>query len=439
MKLMEPILMGDSQSDVCLRKILNTNFSHPEEKLGVLLLARNDSNPAIRIAEEEGTKLSWFSPDLIEHEEYAFDLGNKERMANLQIYTNLFVGSTGWDNAERLLGELGKNFAYDATTLAVNQINGIFNAKKISHGLSGLIEFDERTGSRVGEGIFFGVTALDRNKSIEKIVTLLQPSNWVLENIISISKSSESVISQPGTSTTFTRAELVNLANRSRHEMGCDKHILHVTTYDPFSQAAYEHSFLEDDLPEYIVLLNQHGFGIKVTCRLSEKLHRITSVKIACTPKNGDVQCFQSAIKSNRSKRSSVKESDVIESRQGAAAKPDAKPEFDLRLILKAAKPFVGTCIGASTGCAMCVLVLGRLPLSAVPAICSGPCFVGTFGGCGALLARASAETTVICTELFRQGYLEVDMFVADAEFGKDMMNNNPTAMRIRSLINFTF
>lgn len=110
MKLMEPILMGDSQSDVCLRKILNTNFSHPEEKLGVLLLARNDSNPAIRIAEEEGTKLSWFSPDLIEHEEYAFDLGNKERMANLQIYTNLFVGSTGWDNAERLLGELGKNF-----------------------------------------------------------------------------------------------------------------------------------------------------------------------------------------------------------------------------------------------------------------------------------------------------------------------------------------
>jgi len=105
----------------------------------------------------------------------------------------------------------------------------------------------------------------------------------------------------------------------------------------------------------------------------------------------------------------------------------------ELRQILKAAKPFVGSCIGSTTGCAVCVLVLGRLPLGAVPAACTGPCFVGTFGTCGSLLGRVFSETTIICTELFRQGLLDVDTFIADAEFGRKMATESPRTLFVRN------
>lgn len=83
----------------------------------------------------------------------------------------------------------------------------------------------------------------------------------------------------------------------------------------------------------------------------------------------------------------------------------------------------------------MCVLVLGRLPLGTAPPACTGPCFVGTFGSCGSLLGRVFSETTVICTELFRQGLLDVETFVADAEFGKFMHNNSPYTMQVKKKI----
>lgn len=79
----------------------------------------------------------------------------------------------------------------------------------------------------------------------------------------------------------------------------------------------------------------------------------------------------------------------------------------------------------------MCVLVLGRLPLGAVPAACTGPCFVGTFGSCGSLLGRVFSETTVICTELFRQGIIDTETFVADAEFGQMMLQQFPETLQV--------
>lgn len=111
---------------------------------------------------------------------------------------------------------------------------------------------------------------------------------------------------------------------------------------------------------------------------------------------------------------------------------PSKLPE--LRQVLKAAKPFMGSCIGSTTGCAMCVLVLGRLPLGAVPAACTGPCFVGTFGSCGSLLGRVFAETTIICTELFKQGHLDISTFIADAEFGRILAHQDPMTLKVRQI-----
>lgn len=121
--------------------------------------------------------------------------------------------------------------------------------------------------------------------------------------------------------------------------------------------------------------------------------------------------------------------SDIADDKQDHPVAPKLP---DLRTILKATKPFVGSCIGSSTGCAICVLVLGRLPLGTAPTACTGPCFVGTFGSCGSLLGRVFAETTVICTELFRQGYLDADTFVADAEFGKYLLETSPYTLQVK-------
>jgi len=66
-----------------------------------------------------------------------------------------------------------------------------------------------------------------------------------------------------------------------------------------------------------------------------------------------------------------------------------------------------------------------------MPAACTGPCFVGTFGTCGSLLGRVFSETTVICTELFRQGLLDLDTFLADAEFGRRMATDSPKTLLV--------
>jgi len=128
-----------------------------------------------------------------------------------------------------------------------------------------------------------------------------------------------------------------------------------------------------------------------------------------------------------------------IDSEPPSTPAPLAPKLPELRQVLKAAKPFVGSCIGSTTGCAMCVLVLGRLPLGVVPAACAGPCFVGTFGSCGSLLGRVFSETTVICTELFKQGFIDTETFIADAEFGKKMSQESQTVLQVYFFITFTF
>jgi len=114
------------------------------------------------------------------------------------------------------------------------------------------------------------------------------------------------------------------------------------------------------------------------------------------------------------------------------APAPSPGPKLpDLRGILKGVMPFVGGCVGAATGCSVCVVVLGRLPLGGLPAICTGPCFVTTFANCGALLGRTFAETTVVCTELFRQGRLDLETFLVDAEFGNRLAKESIHTLRV--------
>ena len=71
--------------------------------------------------------------------------------------------------------------------------------------------------------------------------------------------------------------------------------------------------------------------------------------------------------------------------------------------------------------------------VTALPAVCYGPCAVGTSGACIALFANGvqfKMSQTVICTELFAQGQLSWDSYNADAAFGARVAATNPQALQ---------
>lgn len=137
LKLSKPIYLSRPEHEENLRKVLgesvNFNEDHLREnfgnksimvgesneedlKPGILLLAKNGSKVAMAIAEErKHLLLNWFSPNIIELEEWAMkekDNGQKDNRiegarvekANnslFGLYTVNFVGAKGWDNPRR--------------------------------------------------------------------------------------------------------------------------------------------------------------------------------------------------------------------------------------------------------------------------------------------------------------------------------------------------
>ncbi|CAG0880170.1 unnamed protein product [Cyprideis torosa] len=77
-------------------------------------------------------------------------------------------------------------------------------------------------------------------------------------------------------------------------------------------------------------------------------------------------------------------------------------------------------CVGASIACSFCALL--REATGGGSVACYGSCSMGIFGNCigmlGLYFTRVYADNSVICTELFSQGYLDLDTYVTDASFG---------------------
>ncbi len=153
--LTTPIFIDNPQHLESFRQMLDDQgdikgaFSkHPSPKFGVLLLASQGSRIALRVAaEKKHVQMGWFSPSILEYEEWAYggieqqnqtseiirneksisDPAKKEERnhtpvfnSHFGLYTVNFVGSSGWDNPSRrrMLRELTKytgecNFLYD--------------------------------------------------------------------------------------------------------------------------------------------------------------------------------------------------------------------------------------------------------------------------------------------------------------------------------------
>lgn len=189
------------------------------------------------------------------------------------------------------------------------------------NGLSGEIGFDSRGFRR--DGVFFGVSAVPDLAS--PTVTLLQPSTWILEDTISIMETIEGQFLiqdyEVATSSVLHGEELRSLAKQSKTVVeGCGEHVMNLITHDPFNQMPYNYYFKEANLPESMLIPNQHGFGITFLCfhvshskrngsdpnssKVNEPM--TTTLQIACTPGSKfhePIKCFRSHVRI-RQKRS---------------------------------------------------------------------------------------------------------------------------------------
>ncbi|XP_063840240.1 uncharacterized protein LOC135089020 [Scylla paramamosain] len=95
--------------------------------------------------------------------------------------------------------------------------------------------------------------------------------------------------------------------------------------------------------------------------------------------------------------------------------------------------PQIGGCLGTVIGCSICFVHILSNDIPVMPSVCFGACAVGVSGSCIALVAggiRYKMSTTVICTELFTQGQLSWDSYIADAAYGARVAATNPQALR---------
>ncbi|KAK8403689.1 hypothetical protein O3P69_000055 [Scylla paramamosain] len=95
--------------------------------------------------------------------------------------------------------------------------------------------------------------------------------------------------------------------------------------------------------------------------------------------------------------------------------------------------PQLGGCLGATGACSFCFVFIMATNVTVNPGVCMGACAVAVGASCSSLFAKGveyQMAHTVICTELFTQGQLSWDSYIADAAYGARVAATNPQALR---------
>lgn len=219
---------------------------------------------------------------------------------------------------------------YDAIALAMADIA---NTLKLPFtGLSGLIEFSKNGFRKTGS--YLGISLVPKN--VIANATLLQPSIWILEDIISLRGKNNHTpqISDydVAMSSILSKDELLQIAKSTAHQAKCSEHLMKVIVHDPFTQMPYNYFFTPENLPEMMVVPNHQGFGITFTCthfpvwnltkydnsKQLEKNQHLSTLSLACTPgvrMSHPVNCFRSHV-ATRQKRDAVEQPSPVPSVQ---------------------------------------------------------------------------------------------------------------------------
>ncbi|XP_050691967.1 uncharacterized protein LOC126983320 isoform X2 [Eriocheir sinensis] len=287
---------------------------------------------------------------------------------------------------------------------------------------------------------------------------VMQDSPWLLEGLSRVeeeegeaagsSSSSWRVSSGHAPARLLAREEVWQLAEHA----GCGALArVEVKAHDPLTHRRVLASWPAHAAPDALLVPNAspRGFSVTASCRA----HGGREVEVACrgaAAHNESLSCVVAEASSGRQRRevSNVLFPHGILDLTSPNGK-DTDPFIILRKVKGLFKnadflPFlaqIGGCLGSVAGCSFCFIFILSRNVSVTPGVCMGPCGVGVSGACISLFAKGieykkgnveykMVPETVICTELFTQGQLSWESYIADAAYGTRLAGKDPQALR---------
>jgi len=134
--------------------------------------------------------------------------------------------------------------AYDTATVAMTHLQTPSAERRAGSppfsatGLSGDIRLNSR-GTRT-HGVYFGILTFSKTKTA--FASVLQPSDWILEDLLEVGEDNMGVgfgEYRLATSSIFSRKELLHLAKRGKGLRKCVGGDMEILTHDPFNQMEY--------------------------------------------------------------------------------------------------------------------------------------------------------------------------------------------------------
>ncbi|XP_066301821.1 uncharacterized protein [Branchiostoma lanceolatum] len=426
---------------------------HPDAV--VLLVSYSEAKYILEAASGDSTLLSrmWYTGDSLALREDILSSDDAKQVAQtVSLYGLAYAGEElhskrRMRKMQKLASRLKRSppvfapLAYDAVNLFYDtcQITRTTDAQMVlahltreaewQNGLSGRLAIDSKGGRAFGDYLrsFVAPQIPDTGK-----VTVAMTGSWILDGLSQVSHimddesdqqgggrrrrevassamMSMSAVTSPAMSSAsiFNKSEVMDLKAMAGNN--CRNSKFSITSTDPASYMQVDHDFTEDTFPEMFIVSTAYGYSLQMSC---DKPEGPVVLDVICPPitnPRDDMACVQTV------------------------SYPVAEQGGRRRLLLsQATAGAIGNCVGTAVGCGICFGILSFFTFGVGAAACVAPCTVGIGSTCGTAAAMGASEASsgkIICTELFAQGHLDAQTYLADAAFGRQLAADSPHVM----------
>ncbi|XP_045118636.1 uncharacterized protein LOC123508786 isoform X2 [Portunus trituberculatus] len=270
---------------------------------------------------------------------------------------------------------------------------------------------------------------------------VMQDSPWLLEGMTWVHEGS-------GPSPWLVRGSYAPARLLTRQEMwqlgkhaGCGSLArVEVRAHDPLTNRPILNAWPVHAAPEVLLIPNfsPRGFSVKAHC--PDRVRR--EVEVGCQGAAAHDELLKCVMVESRRARQRREVNNFITHHGVSGRKFQGR---GLTYAIRKAKGFIhhpdvrafipqlGGCLGATGGCSYCFVFIMGSNVTVNPGVCMGACAVAVGASCSSLVAKGveyQIAHTVICTELFAQGQLSWDSYIADAAYGARVAATNPQALR---------
>ncbi|CAH1238273.1 Hypp5554 [Branchiostoma lanceolatum] len=420
----------------------------------VLLVSYSEAKYILEAASGDSTLLSrmWYTGDSLALREDILSSDDAKQAAQTVSLYGLAYAGEGLHSKRRMrkMQELASRLkrsppvfaplAYDAVNLFYDtcQIMRTTDTQMVlahltreaewQNGLSGRLAIDSKRGRAFGDYLhsFVAPQIPDTSK-----VTVAMTGSWILDGLSQVSHmadesgqgggrrrrevaSSDMMSMSAVMSTAMSSASIFNksdvMALKALAGNNCRNSKFSITATDPATYMQVEHDFTEDTFPEMFIVSTAYGYSLQMTC---DKPEGPVVLDVLCPPSTDP-----------RDHMACVQTLTYPVTDQGGRRR---------RLLLsQGTAGAIGACAGTAVGCGICFGVLSWFTFGISAAACVGPCALGIGGACGSAVGMGIGEATsgkIICTELFAQGHLDAQTYLADAAFGRQLAAESPHVM----------